>query len=122
MILKQLHNKKITAVITYLMIVLFALQVANRAVYVHNHILANGQIISHAHPYNKTDDPGPFKHHQHTQSEIIYLENQQLLFPFIFLLLALLFLTRKEYHTEHIASEYVPELINLQKGRSPPLS
>jgi len=61
-----------------------AIMVANKAVFTHSHLLLNGQVISHAHPYNKTNDSAPFKLHHHTQTELFFYENLETLFPLVF--------------------------------------
>ena len=46
----------------------------NTLINTHYHYLADGQVISHAHPYDKTADQGtPFKSHKHTKGELIIL-------------------------------------------------
>jgi hypothetical protein len=40
----------------------------------HYHYLADGQVISHAHPYNKSANQGtPFKSHKHSKTQLIFL-------------------------------------------------
>ncbi len=45
----------------------------NSTVNKHYHLLLNGQIIEHAHPFNTSEDASPFKNHKHTNNEIILL-------------------------------------------------
>ncbi len=46
----------------------------NALINTHYHYLSDGQIISHAHPYDKATDQGtPFKSHQHTKAQLIFL-------------------------------------------------
>jgi len=40
----------------------------------------DGEIISHAHPYDKSHDTQPFKNHKHTSAELFFLDQIQLLF------------------------------------------
>lgn len=118
----QLRNKNIKAVIGYFMIALFVLQVANKALYTHTHILYYGLVISHAHPYDKTGNGGPVADHHHTKQEIIALEYLGILFPFLFLLLSLSRFTLKETISADIVQPYRMYGLLLQKGRSPPVS
>ena len=40
----------------------------------HFHYLSDGQVVSHAHPYNKTTDQGtPIRSHEHTKTQLIFL-------------------------------------------------
>ena len=66
------------------------LLIANKALYMHTHKMADGSIIVHAHPYNKSDDPKPFKSHQHTKAEFLFLENLESLFLLTFLIFSLI--------------------------------
>lgn len=44
-----------------------------QTVFVHSHLLSNGTIITHAHPYNKQKDSSPFKSHHHSNGELCLL-------------------------------------------------
>lgn len=78
------------------------------ALYLHSHRLPDGSVITHAHPFNKTQDKSPYKHHRHTQVELFLLNHLQLLFGgamLLFLLVlsakSVVYLTlseRKGYH------------------------
>ena len=47
----------------------------NHAANWHFHILPNGMIVEHAHPYDKHANPdSPFHNHNHTKSELLYLD------------------------------------------------
>lgn len=50
------------------------------ALYLHSHRLPDGSVITHAHPFNKTQDKSPYKHHRHTQVELFLLSHLHLLF------------------------------------------
>lgn len=71
----NLHKKFI--LIPLLLGLLF--QVFNTAFFIHFHKLANGDIIVHAHPFNKEKDNQPFKTHHHTSQELILFQQFQLL-------------------------------------------
>ena len=40
----------------------------------HAHMLADGTIIQHAHPYQKSDDATPFKKHHHKSWEYVLID------------------------------------------------
>jgi len=40
----------------------------------HYHYLSDGQVVSHAHPYNKSTNKGtPFKSHHHSKTQLVFL-------------------------------------------------
>lgn len=46
----------------------------NNAINRHSHLLTSGDIVSHAHPYQKEDtNKSPFQSHHHSGSELIIL-------------------------------------------------
>ncbi|MBL7138999.1 MAG: hypothetical protein ISS17_09520 [Bacteroidales bacterium] len=66
--------------------------IANNSFYYHSHRHQDGKIISHAHPFNKSQDPFPFKKHKHSVVELFILEHVQVLFAGSWILLLLLIL------------------------------
>ena len=72
--------------ISYAMIAVMGLLVTNKAIYSHSHLLADGKVYTHAHPYNKTNDSKPFKTHHHSRAEFLFYENLDILFLFSFLI------------------------------------
>ncbi|MBN2213607.1 MAG: hypothetical protein JW723_05130 [Bacteroidales bacterium] len=97
------------------------MMVANKIIFTHSHILANGQVISHAHPYDKSSDSEPFKSHHHTQSELLFFENLKILFPLVFLLFVLKHILQKTKLFIYYVIKIYPASILLHKGRSPPV-
>jgi hypothetical protein len=83
--------KKITIRLTGLLIMAAIMGlVANRSFNIHSHRLLNGKIISHAHPFNKSQDSAPFKQHSHSSLELFILEQLETLFGGILFLLLIL--------------------------------
>lgn len=41
----------------------------NNAVFLHSHMMEDGIIVTHAHPFDKSADSLPFKNHKHTNFE-----------------------------------------------------
>ena len=63
--------------------------VSNNVLFVHTHILSDGTLISHAHPYKKANEQNtPVSSHQHTQFEYLVISHFSVFAP----LLALAFL------------------------------
>ncbi|MBC7891273.1 MAG: hypothetical protein H7Y12_03595 [Sphingobacteriaceae bacterium] len=53
---------------------LFALLTLNNVVFRHAHRLANGQIITHAHPYWPTKSKSPYQPNHHTNGQLVLLD------------------------------------------------
>ncbi len=101
---------------------IMALMVANKAFFLHSHQMANGTVIAHAHPYDKSNDPAPQKSHRHTQTELIFIDNLKLLFSFLVLFLAYSCSPLTIKHSVDLPFLYLPACICIHKGRAPPLS
>lgn len=69
----------------------------NSVVFRHAHRLANGQIITHAHPYNLFGKSCPLSPNPHTRHELLLLDavSNPAFIPTFALLLAFLLLTRR---------------------------
>lgn len=76
--------------------------IINNATNVHSHQLANGEIVTHAHPYSQKNDNAPFKSHIHSIFEYLVLLNLNtfLKSSFSFLALAIILFIKKEKYSE----------------------
>lgn len=85
--------KKIT---THAALVLFLISIAGIQVtnvfYFHAHKLADGTVVCHAHPFQKSQDQAPYKSHNHTSREFFYLNHIQVVINTIGLLVLVLYL------------------------------
>ena len=79
-----------------LILLIFAITM-NNALFVHNHVLPNGEVVQHAHPYSKSDNPGsPYKTHHHSSFEFYLLNN---MFSFLWIItLALVIMFHNKIH------------------------
>ncbi len=107
--------------ITFLMIGIIGMFIANKVVFLHVHKLNDGTIIAHAHPYDKSNDSKPYKSHHHTNAEILFFQNLEILFLVVFLTFALFTLVKKTKFSFHLISRHTLTCINLHKGRAPPI-
>ena len=113
------HTTKKT--IAYLILGLMCLLIINKAVFLHSHVLADGTVISHAHPYPSTDDSKPFQSHHHTKAAFFLFDNIQLLFnsiPF-----GLIFFI-PNFRTKVFISGFTktaPEYFSSTRNRAPPV-
>jgi hypothetical protein len=97
------------------------LLVVNKALFTHMHRYADGTVILHAHPYNKTADKKPFKTHHHTQKELQFFAASRNFFPVVFLKLML---DKPEPKTEPLFICLIVKVfsvsLSVSNGRSPP--
>ena len=101
---------------------MIGLLIANKAIFTHIHKLVDGTVIEHAHPFNKSDDSKPYKSHNHTKAEILFFQNVEILFLFVFLTFALLKLVKKTKYSFYRITSYTLNCIIHYKGRAPPVS
>ncbi|NOZ33685.1 MAG: hypothetical protein GXO80_00110 [Chlorobi bacterium] len=108
--------------ITLVMIGIIGLFIVNKGVFMHSHKLANGSVISHSHPYNKSEDSKPYKSHHHTDTEFFFFQNLRILFLIIFFNFILFVVIKKVKYSFYfiIRHSLISEI--LHKGRAPPIS
>ena len=105
----------------WLLVLSMGMLIANKAIFFHEHRMADGTIVAHAHPYDKSDEPEPFKTHHHSKSEFFFLSHIDTLFVLAILAFAILRISAKPYFQIFLPKYYFPVLILNQKGRAPPL-
>ncbi len=87
----MLHLRKISRILVPVFLVVILCYVANATINQHYHKLSSGVILSHAHPYQNSDNPGiPFKDHNHSSAEFIFLEQISITVFWISLIILLL--------------------------------
>ncbi|WP_298647228.1 hypothetical protein [uncultured Proteiniphilum sp.] len=120
--MKAAFRKSISKQIARLLIVVLGLFILNNAVFLHAHRLSNGEIILHAHPYNKSQDPAPIKTHHHTAAELFSIAHLQLLFFVLVTLSATVFRTGHKRIYSYIYPFLFLEFSMRTRGRSPPIT
>ncbi len=115
--IKNIFTKAVDLLIVALMVML----TINQCVFIHTHKLADGTIIVHAHPFNKKADSSPIKHHHHSGTELMVLQNLHLLFLSVFVVIALLNLSFKVRFYTETKLRFVPRSCNSQTDRAPPV-
>ena len=103
------------------MICISGLLIINNVMFLHSHKLDNGNFVTHAHPYDKSNDSAPIKSHHHSKTELIFLENLQLLFIFILISFIALDVAKKKSYVAIIRVFYTQDYEILHFGRAPPL-
>lgn len=71
------HNLKRT--FSILLIVVMSALIFNKVVYIHIHVLPDGSMVTHAHPYSKGSDGNPAPRHQHSNLELFLLYQMDVL-------------------------------------------
>jgi len=104
------------------MIGLTGLLIANKSVFMHTHLLADGTIITHSHPYDKSSDSEPFKSHHHTKVEFVFLQNLDILFLTVFFAYSFLWFINRANYSFPLFIIYSLPFFDSNKGRAPPVS
>lgn len=71
--LTKIHHQPIKFIAICLALLVYGSTLVNHMVYYHSHITSNGKLISHAHPYNKSQDKSPIKSHHHSTIDLLLL-------------------------------------------------
>ncbi len=104
------------------MIALIGLLITNKGIFTHSHKLENGSVVTHSHPYNKSNDTEPFKSHHHSTAEFLFFENLDLLFFSGFLIQAFLSVICKKISLSGEERLYFRLFPYSYPGRAPPVS
>jgi hypothetical protein len=91
-----------------------------KTTYSHTHVLENGRLVIHAHPYQKQNDTSPDKQHTHSPFQLVMIDILSLLYfaaisLFVFLLAGIPVI----WSSRSMIPVEVPSV--LQNGRSPPV-
>ncbi|MEA3494845.1 MAG: hypothetical protein U9R42_02300 [Bacteroidota bacterium] len=109
--------------ISYLLLAGFILFLFNNVIFFHSHILPNGEIITHAHPFSKKTDSQPFKSHHHSKEDLVFIQNLQLLFAVSFVLFSILkIFYKKEKNLSFKNSIYRFNYLFYLRNRAPPFN
>lgn len=103
-----------------LMILIMAVLLVNKAVYTHLHVMPNGSVLTHAHPFNKTNDSKQGKSHHHSNLELFLIQGLELMMLFAAVVLTLISLDKEIEKRWFLRKYYITALIPLKQGRAPP--
>lgn len=119
----KLQNENIAQkIIAFVSLALVALILCNNAIYLHSHKLADGQIIVHAHPFDKSGTSSlPGESHKHSKTEFLFYDQLTLLFPILLLVYRLLKFEKKKIKLKFNLDSYSNTYRFRINGRSPPL-
>lgn len=119
--MKRPFKNIIVKTIAVFLVISMVLMIANKIVFIHSHVLENGEIIFHAHPFDKTNDREPYKSHHHTRAELFFFQNFNILLPLVFLFLKLIYLPPKEIYFIYPEKKADSVGIPSRKCRAPPV-
>ena len=103
-----------------MLIVIMGSLLLNQALYTHVHVLPDGSIVSHAHPFQKTQQSDKGSSHQHSTLEFFLLENLQILFLVGTISMVLISLASEIQKVCVANRKYIPAQLVPLPGRAPP--
>lgn len=119
--MKNKGNTFLKKIIPIFLVAVISCMVINNAVFMHSHILADGSVVVHAHPYNKTNDSQPFKSHKHSKVAIV-LYQQLHHFLAVFFAAFLIIMTISRFLFNQTCFLSIPKhFVGLKQGRAPPV-
>ena len=107
--------------VAYLLIGIMGMLIVNKTMFMHVHKMADGTLITHSHPFDKSKDSMPYKSHHHTKYEFLFFENLEILYLIVILTFALINIVKKAKPSINSSANYTPACIILHKGRAPPV-
>ena len=114
------RNIYILKILNFISLSILLLNIVNSSIYTHAHQLANGEIVVHAHPFNKQQDDSPFKSHKHSTIEYVILNTFNLFLTsnFLFVALGIFTLYTKKYFI--LKPLHQQRAFHYSKKKSPP--
>ena len=73
LMLKEKAHSIIALLSAIVFINIYGLILVSNTLYYHSHVTPDGEVISHAHPFNKQNDNQPRKSHHHSKLELLLL-------------------------------------------------
>ena len=106
---------RLIAILLIFIVGIFAL---NEYLYIHKHVCKDGTIVIHAHPYNKSQDSGENKSHEHSSGDLVFLGNIQSFIPATDIEFSTYLLTSVIQFTEKepLVHNLIVYLINQERG------
>jgi amino acid transporter len=120
MLVNRFRHSVTHSVLSALLLLVFLLLIYNKAVYTHVHLLADGTIVTHAHPYQKSDTSGPVTDHSHTKNTLFLLSPCQLLFCLIAVFILAVYQISYAYPEATDLAFHPVENDHRLKNKSPP--
>lgn len=116
--------KKINKIVWLFSLIAVLTVLVNNTLFVHIHILPDGRVIEHAHPYKTSDkNSAPQSNHHHTSQEFLLLSHIYHLFSKAYtLFIVMLFLGRFfcKYYPPESKTSYSVSKKRVKSSRAPP--
>ncbi len=119
--MKYFVNKNIIKILSLSLIVFIGLYHLNSVLFTHSHKLENGNIVVHAHPFNRSDANNQEHSHHHSKEELIYLDIQKNLLIFVNILLILICLNVIHVSLDISYHSFIRTILKAVSDRAPPL-
>ena len=120
MYIGKLRHKSVSKFVTTILFLAFLFQIVNKSVYTHAHVLADGTVIVHAHPYNATNESRSGTNHTHSENELLLLNLPGLLFSSFVIAFGIYFRNYVE-RVPSLNNLFLPCLAhNTLKNKAPP--
>ncbi|MGQ1889744.1 hypothetical protein ACT29H_04810 [Thermophagus sp. OGC60D27] len=119
--MKEGLDSRIIRLTALILVAVSTMLVVNQALFIHTHIDANGEVIVHSHPFQKGDQKDiPVNAHHHTGAQYHFFDSLTLLFPILFLAIALLHLLIKQDFFIADETIFISSFLVVRQGRDPP--
>jgi len=105
-----------------MMLGMICMLIANRGIFIHTHVLADGSIIAHSHPYDKSENAGSSQPHPHTSIEIFFLDNLNILFLTLFAAFFPGIFSKSPGYRCQVVSFLPSPIYDPNQGRAPPIA
>ena len=112
------HRLKRT--LSILLIIVMAALMINRVVYTHIHVLPNGSVVSHAHPFSKSNEGNPNSSHQHSNTQLFLMDQLDILMLFVIAGFVLKQVLTSTGFKEPVSDFLLPAFVPYSPGRAPP--
>lgn len=111
------NTKRLTA---GLLVLIMGLLMVNRALYIHIHVLPDGSLHSHAHPFSKSKANTGGVDHQHSSLEFLLLDQLDVITYCASALSVLMAFSPSITLGRPCMSHLPPSLVRVSPGRAPP--
>lgn len=107
------------SLLSLILIGVFGFIIVNKALYTHSHVLAFGQVVTHTHPFDKSErETG--KSHRHTQAEMLILDQINNIFCSLTLMMIVALFAPRIISQSCIIRKTTAVYFFSSSGRSPP--
>lgn len=118
----QKHSEYILKIITCILCFAVSFQIMNRTIFLHSHVQDDGTVITHAHPFDKSEKDDPFKSHPHSNFDYFLLDQMGFLFLMAIMVLMLTLPSQETTYFQWVQNRKRSICISIPAGRGPPLN